>query len=140
MKFQTKVIEGPGSFEIPVIISKNIKLPKEKNCKEIFRKWKIWNAKLIYSASSSKFGGNEDLSPYSWVKAKMVELIKNYSEWYGLNYEVCYFYNVYGPKQIKKGSMSTVIGIFEDQYSKNKSLEYRNLFHSLYTPSPKNSL
>ena len=42
---------------------------------------KKWNAKLIYSASSSKFGNNgkdENLSPYAWMKAKMVELIKNY--------------------------------------------------------------
>ena len=57
-----------------------------------------WNAKLIYSASSSKFGNNgkdENLSPYSWVKSKMVELIKNYNEWYDLQYEICYFFNVY---------------------------------------------
>jgi len=83
---------------------------------------KIWNAKLIYSASSSKFGGNEDLSPYSWVKAKMVELIKNYSEWYGLNYEVCYFYNVYGRNHISEGDYATVIGIFEKQYQEGKPI------------------
>tara|TARA_R110002167_G_scaffold125807_1_gene306236 strand:+ start:1259 stop:2092 length:834 start_codon:yes stop_codon:yes gene_type:complete len=81
-----------------------------------------WNAKLIYSASSSKFGGNENLSPYSWVKAKMVELIKNYSEWYGLKYEVCYFYNVYGKNHISEGDYATVIGIFEKQYKEGKAL------------------
>lgn len=84
-----------------------------------------WNAKLIYSASSSKFGndGNdENLSPYAWVKAKMVELIKNYHEWYDLQYEICYFYNVYGPGQITKGDYATVVGIFEDQYDNNKPL------------------
>jgi len=26
----------------------------------------------------------------------MVELIKNYGKWYDLNYEIVYFYNVYG--------------------------------------------
>ena len=31
-------------------------------------------------------------------------------------YEVIFFYNVYGPNQISKGSMATVIGIFEDCY------------------------
>ena len=62
-----------------------------------------WNAKLIYSASSSKFGDNENLSPYSWVKSKMVELIKNYAEWYKLKYEICYFYNVYGKNHITEG-------------------------------------
>jgi UDP-glucose 4-epimerase len=84
-----------------------------------------WNAKLIYSASSSKFGNNgkdENLSPYAWCKAKIVELIKNYSKWFGLKYEICYFYNVYGPKQITEGDYATVIGIFEKQYKENKPL------------------
>jgi len=88
----------------------------------VLEQCKKWNAKLIYSASSSKFGGNENLSPYSWVKAKMVELIKNYSEWYGLKYEVCYFYNVYGKNHITEGDYATVIGIFEKQYKEGKAL------------------
>lgn len=88
----------------------------------VLEQCKKWNAKLIYSASSSKFGGNENLSPYSWVKAKMVELIKNYSEWYGLKYEVCYFYNVYGKNHITEGNYATVIGIFEKQYKEGKAL------------------
>jgi len=78
-----------------------------------------WDCKLIYSASSSKFGNkgdDENLSPYSWVKAKMVELIKNYGKWFNLKYEIVYFYNVYGPGQIEKGDYATVIGIFERQY------------------------
>ena len=81
-------------------------------------------AKLIYSASSSKFGNenNQYLSPYAWTKAKNVELIKCYKEWYGLNYVICYFYNVYGPRQIKNHYMSAVIGIFENQYLNNESL------------------
>lgn len=84
-----------------------------------------WGAKLIYSASSSKFGNDgkdENLSPYSWAKAKMVELIKNYHDWYGLQYEICYFFNVYGPKQITKGNYSTVIGIFERQMREGKPI------------------
>jgi UDP-glucose 4-epimerase len=85
---------------------------------------KQWNAKLIYSASSSKFGNegkDENLSPYAWAKSKMVELIKNYGKWFGLRYEICYFFNVYGPGQIMEGDYSTVIGIFERQY-KNREL------------------
>ena len=81
-------------------------------------------AKLIYSASSSKFGDekNQYLSPYAWTKSKNVELIKCYKEWYGLKYVICYFYNVYGPRQIKNHYMSAVIGIFENQYLNNKPL------------------
>lgn len=77
-----------------------------------------WGAKLIYSASSSKFGNDgadENLSPYSWMKSKMVELIKNYGEWFDVDYEICYFFNVYGPGQIMKGDYATVVGIFERQ-------------------------
>lgn len=76
-------------------------------------------ANLIYSASSSKFGNDgkdENLAPYSWMKAKMVELIKNYGDWYGLQYQINYFFNVYGPGQITYGDYATVIGIFERQY------------------------
>lgn len=84
-----------------------------------------WKAKLIYSASSSKFGNggkDENLSPYAWCKAKMVELIKNYGDWFGLKYEICYFFNVYGPGQIMQGDYSTVIGIFERQFMNDEEL------------------
>jgi UDP-glucose 4-epimerase len=92
---------------------------------KLIEKCKQWGSKLIYSASSSKFGNNgedENLSPYSWVKAKMVELIKNYGKWYDLNYEIVYFYNVYGSGQITDGDYATVIGIFERQFSNGEKL------------------
>ena len=77
------------------------------------------NSKIIYSASSSKFGNkgkDENLSPYAWMKSKMVELLKNYGEWFSLDYEICYFFNVYGPRQIYEGRYATVIAIFEKQF------------------------
>ena len=77
--------------------------------------------KIIYSATSSALGNNgedENLSPYAWAKTKNIELIKNYSKWFGLKYEFLYFYNVYGPNQILNGTMSAVIGIFETQFKK----------------------
>ena len=83
------------------------------------------NIKIIYSASSSKFGNNgknENLSPYSWTKSKNIELIKNFKNWYGLEYEIVYFYNVYGPRQAQSGKLAAVIGIFEGQFLKNKPL------------------
>ena len=82
-------------------------------------------AKLIYSASSSKFGNDgkdENLSPYAWMKAKMVELIKNYADWFELKYEITYFYNAYGPGQVRTGDYATVIGIFEEQYANGEPL------------------
>ena len=78
--------------------------------------------KLIYSASSSKFGNNgldENLSPYSWTKSKNIELIKNYALWFELNYEIVYFYSN-SPGHIRTGNMAAVIGIFENCYLENK--------------------
>ena len=81
--------------------------------------------KLIYSATSASLGNKGDdknLSPYAFSKAKNLELLENLKKWFGFKYEVVYFYNVYGPYQICKGEMSTVIGIFEDHYKKKKAL------------------
>ena len=81
--------------------------------------------KIIYSATSSALGNNgkdQNQSPYAWSKTKNIELIKNYSKWFGLKYELVFFYNVYGPNQIMNGPMSAIIGIFESQYKKRKPL------------------
>ena len=81
--------------------------------------------KLIYSATSASLGNKGDdknLSPYAFSKAKNLELLENLKKWFNLRYEVIYFYNVYGPHQICKGPMSTVIGIFEDHYKRGKPL------------------
>jgi len=81
--------------------------------------------KLIYSATSASLGNNgndKNLSPYAFTKSKNLELLENLRNWFNFKFEVVYFYNVYGPRQIKIGAMATVIGIFEDQYSKNKPL------------------
>ena len=79
--------------------------------------------KLIYSATSASIGNNgkdKNLSPYAFTKAKNLELLENLKKWFNFKYEIIYFYNVYGPRQIGSGSMATVIGIFEQQY-KNKN-------------------
>ncbi|MDA7576578.1 NAD-dependent epimerase/dehydratase family protein [Candidatus Pelagibacter sp.] len=81
--------------------------------------------KLIYSATSASLGNKGDdknLSPYAFTKSKNLELLENLKKWFNFKYEVVYFYNVYGPRQIKQGSMATVIGIFEDQYDNNRPL------------------
>ena len=81
--------------------------------------------KLIYSATSATLGNNgndKNLSPYAFTKAKNLELLENLKKWFNFKFEIIYFYNVYGPRHIKSGEMATVIGIFEDQYKKNKPL------------------
>ena len=81
--------------------------------------------KLIYSATSASLGNrgkDKNLSPYAFSKARNLEILENFKKWFNFKYEVIYFYNVYGPHQICKGQMSTVIGIFEEHYKKNKAL------------------
>jgi len=83
------------------------------------------NIKLIYSATSASLGNkgyDKNLSPYAFTKSKNLELLENLKKWFDFKYEIIYFYNVYGPGQIKVGDMATVVGIFEDQYKKNKPL------------------
>ena len=83
------------------------------------------NIKLIYSATSASLGNggrDKNLSPYAFTKSKNIEFLENLKKWFKFRYEVIFFYNVYGPKQISKGKMATVIGIFEDYYSKGLPL------------------
>ena len=83
------------------------------------------SCKLIYSASSTKFGDkgkNVFQSPYALYKAHNTDLINCYSQWFDLDSVICYFYNVYGPGQITQGKYATVIGIFERQYQAEEPL------------------
>ena len=83
------------------------------------------NIKLIYSATSAtlgNYGNDKNLSPYAFTKAKNLELLENLKKWFNFKFEVIYFYNVYGPNQIFKGKMATVIGIFENCFKENKPL------------------
>jgi len=81
--------------------------------------------KLIYSATSASLGndGNDkNLSPCAFSKAKNLEILDNLKKWFNFKFEVIYFYNVYGPRQISSGHMATVIGIFEKQFQKKIAL------------------
>ena len=93
--------------------------------KEVFKFCLDNKIKLIYSATSASIGnkGNDkNLSPYAFTKSKNLELLENLKKWFSLKFEIIFFYNVYGNRQIKTGDMATVIGIFEDQFEKQKPL------------------
>ncbi len=88
---------------------------------EVFRFCLENKIRCIYSATSASLGNkgkDKNLSPYAFTKAKNLEMLENLNKWFNLKYEVIYFYNVYGPNQISKGSMATVIGIFQYQYQR----------------------
>ena len=83
------------------------------------------NIKLIYSATSASLGNlgrDKNLSPYAFTKSKNLELLENLKKWFNFKFEVIYFYNVYGPRQIKTGKMATVVGIFEHLFENNQAL------------------
>ena len=93
--------------------------------KEVFKFCINNKIKLIYSATSASLGnkGNDkNLSPYAFTKSKNLELLENLKKWFGFKYEIIYFYNIYGPRQIRTGKMATVIGIFENQFKNKKKL------------------
>ena len=80
---------------------------------------------LIYSATSASLGnkGNDkNLSPYAFTKSKNLEFLENLKKWFKMKFEIIYFYNVYGPRQIETGDMATVIGIFENNFKNRKPL------------------
>ncbi|MFC1721261.1 NAD-dependent epimerase/dehydratase family protein [Patescibacteria group bacterium] len=83
------------------------------------------NVRLIYAGSSTKFGEFDDAedghnqSPYAYFKSTNTDLVNNYGKWFGLDYAITYFYNVYGGREIQDGKYATLIGIFTRKY-KNK--------------------
>ncbi|PIR57831.1 MAG: ADP-L-glycero-D-manno-heptose-6-epimerase [Parcubacteria group bacterium CG10_big_fil_rev_8_21_14_0_10_38_31] len=92
---------------------------------EFCRKNKV---RLVYAGSSTKFGEFDDTedgksqTPYSYFKSINTELINNYGRWFGLNYAITYFYNVYGGREIRDGKYATLIGIFTRKYINNEPL------------------
>ena len=80
--------------------------------------------KLVYAGSSTKFadcGEGRDQSPYAWSKATNTELVNNYAAWFGLEYAITYFYNVYGPREMS-GPYGTLIRIFTELYRQGQPL------------------
>ena len=82
-------------------------------------------SKLVYAGSSTKFadgGMGRDQSPYAWTKATNTELVINYGQWFGLEFAITYFYNVYGQREITCGEYATVLGIFRSQFEAGEPL------------------
>ena len=81
--------------------------------------------KIIYAGSSTKFGDGglgRSASPYAWTKASNTELVKNYGEWFNVPYAITYFYNVYGPREIKTGKYATLIALFNEKMKNGEPL------------------
>lgn len=84
--------------------------------------------KLIYAGSSTKFadaGIGRDQSPYAWTKATNTNLVQRYADWFGINYAITYFYNVYGPRERADVNTGTLVAIFADRCKKGLPLQVR---------------
>jgi len=81
------------------------------------------NCKIVYSGSSTKYGDlGPNSSPYAFTKSSNTQLVQNYGNWYNLSYAISYFYNVYGPREIKQGKYATLIALFIEQMKHTKEL------------------
>ena len=79
------------------------------------------NIKVVYAGSSSRWHDPYQ-SPYACFKHMGEEVFKMYKKVYGLNAEICRFYNVYGPGEIVDGDWAAVIGIWRRQVRDNESI------------------
>jgi|TARA_B100001564_G_C20602225_1_gene653272 UDP-glucose 4-epimerase len=82
------------------------------------------NIPVIYAGSSTKLSYPGELgSPYALYKSTVAKLFQCYGDWYDLKYNICYFYNVYGPRtETWANEWQTVINIFRDQKKAGKNL------------------
>jgi len=81
--------------------------------------------KIVYAGSSTKFGDGglgRSQSPYGWTKASNTELVMNYGAWYSLNYAITYFYNVYGPREIRDGKYATLVALYAEKMRRGDRL------------------
>jgi nucleoside-diphosphate-sugar epimerase len=105
------------SFEDPVSYFKSNVLGTVQVC-ELARRC---NAKIVYAASSSAYGGPK-LNPYAFAKYTGEETLAMYSKLYDISTVCARFFNVYGDKQPTTGTYATLIGIFERQCTSGEKL------------------
>ena len=83
------------------------------------------DCKIVYAGSSTKFGDGglgRSQSPYGWTKASNTELVENFGEWFSVPYAIVYFYNAYGPREIKTGKYATLVALFIEKMRKGEPL------------------
>jgi UDP-glucose 4-epimerase len=109
----------PSYEEIKNVFDFNI-----KGSFEVLEYVKEENIPIVYAASSTRLAlEGENHSPYTFFKALVVQMLKNYADWYGIKYSICYFFNVYGEYQTTwDNEWQTVMGIFESQYRNKQPL------------------
>lgn len=88
--------------------------------------------RVMFSSTSSAYGRNpapnvetqpdDPLNPYSVSKVAGEKACRMYSELFGLETVVFRYFNIYGPREPKKGQYAPVIGIFRRQRDAGEAL------------------
>ena len=102
----------PSFEEVATAFDYNI-----KGSFELLEQCRKYNVPIVYAGSSTKLSYPGELhSPYAFFKSTIAKLVQGYGDWYGLKYNICYFYNVYGPNtELWGNEWQSVINIFKDQ-------------------------
>ena len=77
---------------------------------------------LVYATTSSKNHGTPYLTPYTFSKVAGEGILKTYAECFNLNCGMATFFNVYGPREPKKGEWATVVAKFGRQWKEGDKL------------------
>jgi len=89
---------------------------------QVVAEWARLNkVKVVYAGSSSRWH-DPFQSPYAAFKHMGEEVFKLYRQTYGIDAEICRFYNVYGPDEIIEGDWAAVIGIWRRQVRDNEKI------------------
>lgn len=88
-----------------------------KGSYELIKMCSDYDVPIVYAGSSTRLSYPGELhSPYAFFKSTVAKLIQGFADWYGLKYNICYFYNVYGPKtDLWDREWQSVINIFIEQ-------------------------
>jgi UDP-glucose 4-epimerase len=82
---------------------------------QIVAQWAKNNGvKVVYAGSSSRWC-DPQTSPYATDKKIGEDILKMYKIAYKCDFEICRFYNVYGPNELVDGKWAAVIGIWRHQ-------------------------
>jgi len=120
----------PYSIENPIKAC-NTNFNGTLNVLEVARIHKV--DRVIFSSTSAAYGNNnqpplqeamtpEGLNPYSVSKLGAENLCKMYYSLYGLKTIMFRYFNVYGPREPKKGDYAPVMGIFRRQKSNRQPM------------------
>jgi UDP-glucose 4-epimerase len=77
---------------------------------------------VVYATTSSKNHGSPYITPYTYSKVVGEGILKTYAECFDHPCAMATFYNVYGPREPRKGEWATVVAKFGRQWHEGDQL------------------